>query len=125
MHTRPRQAVTTSGMVLAIIGLALLVVQLAGADHLAWMAPYRSSGGGACCGEANCVPATVVRGPDGEVRVNGVPLRLPTGSVHLAPDGVDTGWWCYQALMSCQPPLLEISAACARCVFVPQRLGTL
>jgi hypothetical protein len=125
MHTRLRQVVMTRGMVLATIGLALLVVQLAEADHLAWMAPYRGSGGGACCGEANCVPATVVRGPDGEVRVNGVPLRLPTGSVHLAPDGVDTGWWCYQALMSCQPPLLEISAACARCVFVPQRLGTL
>jgi len=125
MDTRPRQAVMTRGIVLATIAFTLLGVRLARADHLAWMAPYRSNGGGGCCGEANCVPATVALGPDGEVRVNGVPLRLPMGSVHLAPDGMDTGWWCYQAQVSCQPPLFEISAACARCVFVPRRLGTL
>jgi hypothetical protein len=31
-------------------------------------------------------------GSDDEVIVNGVPLQLPHGSVHLAPDGIETGW---------------------------------
>ncbi len=70
-----------------------------------------------------CVPATVVAGRDGEVIVNGVPLRLPPGSVHPVPDSVDTGWWCYQGPVNCQPPTLEISAACARCVFFRRSTG--
>jgi hypothetical protein len=101
------------------------VVAPAYADHLPWMRPYKSEGGGSCCGDVDCILATVAMGPDGEVVVNGVPLRLPPGSVHLAPDGVETGWWCYHGHAPCQPPLLEISEACARCVFMPHRPGHL
>jgi hypothetical protein len=77
-------------MALVVIVVEVLLAGAARADHLWWMQPYRPHDGGSCCGEVTCVPATVVAGPDGQVIVNGVPLRLPPGSVHPVPGGVDT-----------------------------------
>jgi hypothetical protein len=125
MRARSGCPALRDGVALAAVLVWWLIVAPASADHLSWMRPYTSAGGASCCGDVDCVPATVGLGPDGEVIVNGVPLRLPRGSVHLAPEGVETGWWCYQGHAACQPPLLEISQACARCVFVPGRPGTL
>src|SRR5262245_43341015 len=88
IRTRSGGTVVRDGIALAAV-LMWLVVAPASADHLSWMRPYKSEGGGICCGDVDCVPATVAMGPDGEVVVNGVPLRLPRGSVHLAPDGIE------------------------------------
>jgi hypothetical protein len=125
MHVRSGWTVLRDGIAVAVVLVWWLVVAPASADHLSWMRPYKSEGGGSCCGDVDCVPAAVTMGPDGEVIVNGVSLRMPRGSVHLAPDDVELGWWCYQGHAACQPPRLEISQACARCVFVPRRPGTL
>jgi hypothetical protein len=125
MRVRSGRTSMRGGIAVAAVAIWWLAVTLASADHLLWMHPYKSAGGGSCCGDIDCIPASVAMGLDGEVVVNGVPLRLPRGSVHLAPDGVETGWWCYHSHAPCQPPLLEISEACARCVFVPGRPGNL
>jgi hypothetical protein len=123
MIIRLRRATQPGGITLAAVVVACFVAGVACADHLQWMKPYKTYDGKSCCADVDCVPATVVTGPDGQVIVNGVPLRLPPDSVHPVPDGVDTGWWCYQGVTSCQPPTLEISAACARCVFVRRSPG--
>jgi hypothetical protein len=125
MHIRSGHTVMRDGIALTAVVVWWLAIALASADHLPWMRPYTSEGGGSCCGDVDCIPATVALGPDGEVIVNGVPLWLPRGSVHLAPDDVDTGWWCYQGHAPCQSPQLEISEACARCVFVRNSPGHL
>jgi hypothetical protein len=122
MTVRQRWATQSGGIALGAIVVSWFVVGVAFADHLQWMKPHRTYDGKSCCGDTDCVPATVVAGPDGQVIVNGAPLRLPSGSVHPVPEDVDTGWWCYQGHASCQPPTLEISAAWARCVFFRRTL---
>jgi hypothetical protein len=121
MRGRSGRTVLRGGTAMIAVVVGWLTVGLAYADHLPWMRPYKSTDDGSCCGDADCIPATVALGQDGEVIVNGVPLRLPPGSVHLPPDDVETGWWCYHGDAPCQPPLPEISDACARCVFVRGR----
>jgi hypothetical protein len=94
MRVHSGRTVARGGIAVAASIVWGLASNPASADHLSWMHPYKSEWGGRCCGDVDCIPANVTMGPDGEVMMNGVPFRLPRGSVHLAPDGVETGWSC-------------------------------
>jgi hypothetical protein len=87
-----RHAVRKGKLLLTAMVICLLVVELSSADHLSWMRPYKAFDGGSCCGDSDCVPAAVVAGPHGEVIVNGVRIKMPPGSVHPVPEGVESGW---------------------------------
>jgi hypothetical protein len=46
------------GLALMAIVLEVILAGVACADPLWWLQPYRTHGGGGCCGEVKCVPAT-------------------------------------------------------------------
>ena len=48
--------------------------------------------------------------------VNGTFVEIPKGSVHLSQEPI--AYWCYYGQTPCQPPQLETSAVCGRCLFV-------
>jgi hypothetical protein len=93
------------------------------ADHLQWMQGDRGVHGESCCNDLDCVPAdaTLLDLKRGHVRVNGVDLVVPKESIHVIKDDSD-GYWCYQLTTRCQPPELELSPECERCVYV-KRVG--
>jgi hypothetical protein len=90
------------------------------ADHGHWIDHYRNANGASCCGTRDCVKvdARLVedRGTVWLAEVNGMLVELPKGSVHLSQEPI--AYWCHQGQPFCRPPQLEISSACARCLFV-------
>src|SRR5687767_14530066 len=56
------------------------------------------------------------RGTTWRAEVNGTSVVLFKESVHLSEELV--AYWCHQGRAPCQPPQLEISSACGRCLFV-------
>ena len=103
-----------------LLGILLGLPALLWATHGHWLDRYRSGNGSLCCGRNDCVvvEARLVeeRGTMWLTEVNGQPVELPKGSVHLSEE--HRAYWCYQEHPPCRPPSLEISAACGRCLFV-------
>jgi len=90
------------------------------ASHGHWIDHYQGASGTSCCGMQDCVKVTARlvedRGLMWRAEVNGTAVLLPKGSVHLSEEPV--AYWCHNGQAPCQPPHLEISPACGRCLFV-------
>ena len=103
-----------------LLGVLLGLPALLWAMHGHWIDHYRNARGASCCGIRDCVTveARLVedRGKTWLAEVNGTFVELPKGSVHLSQEPV--AYWCYQGQAPCQPPQLDISPACGRCLFV-------
>jgi hypothetical protein len=102
------------------LGILLCLPMLLWATHGHWLDHYHSADGVSCCGVRDCVKvaARLVedRGTTWRAEVNGTSVVLPKKSVHLSEEPM--AYWCYQRRAPCQPPQLEISFACGRCLFV-------
>jgi hypothetical protein len=92
---------------------SVLLMGSAMAVHLPWMEGLTSADGTSCCREVDCVPADVhLRSSQGDLLVNGQPVRLPLGSIHLMPPEETHGWWCHRSEPGCPPrPSRSASAA--------------
>ncbi|MEK7541454.1 MAG: hypothetical protein AAB533_01245 [Patescibacteria group bacterium] len=101
----------------AAVLLFLFWVDTARPDHIPWMDKY------GCCGEKNCLPASVSKKSEaGGVVVNGVPVKIHPDKVH--PSETTYGWYCWKAYDRCAPPKGSatvpqalISEECALCAF--------
>jgi hypothetical protein len=102
------------------LGILLCLPMLLWATHGHWIDHYRNADGMSCCGMQDCVEvaARLVedRGTTWRAEVNGTSIVLPKKSVHLSEE--PAAYWCHNAQAPCQPPQLEISSACGRCLFV-------
>jgi len=80
----------------------------------------RGASGASCCGVWDCmqVEARLVEewGTVWLAEVNGRFVELPKGSVHLSQEPI--AYWCHLGWEPCQPPQLQISPVCGRCLFV-------
>jgi hypothetical protein len=103
-----------------LVGALLVLPALLWATHGHWIDHYRSASGTLCCGmqDSVTVNARLVedRGTVWLAEVNGTFVELPKGSVHLSQEPI--AYWCHQEQQSFQPPQLEISPICGRCLFV-------
>jgi hypothetical protein len=103
-----------------LLGILLGLPALLWAMHGHWLDHYQSANGSLCCGRGDCVTVNArlveERGTRWLAEVNRTFVELPKGSVHLSQE--PTAYWCYQGQVPCQPPQLEMSAVCGRCLFV-------
>ena len=105
-------------MITSLILSICLVAVPAMADHLGWMARYRTRFGDSCCHDRDCVPADVevLSEAQGHVVVNGEPLEVdPRILFRMPPEAglqAVSGLWCFG---SWGPKLL--TAANTLCLF--------
>lgn len=103
--------------------IVFLSAGTARADHIPWIDKY------GCCGEKNCLPATVSkRSEAGDIVINGVPLKMHPGTIHRSE--MTYGWYCWRLIEQCIPPKDSttvpqaiISEECAFCAFYEGRAG--
>jgi hypothetical protein len=79
------------------LGLLLVALPLAYANHGSWIDHFRQANGQSCCQKAkDCITvkaAIVERGKDRSlVVVDGIRYEMPTGSIHISEDEED--WFC-------------------------------
>ena len=106
-----------------LLFVVLLPPEIARADHIPWMDKY------GCCGEKNCLSATVSKKSDeGDVIVNGLSLKIRPSAVHKSETVY--GWYCWRLIEKCMPPKDSvtvpqeiISEKCALCAFYEGRAG--
>lgn len=93
------------------------------ADHIPWMDKY------GCCGEKNCLPASVMKKSEsGDVVINGIPVPMDSRRVHRSETAY--GWYCWKIIDGCAPPKGSetvppeiITKECALCAFYEERAG--
>lgn len=87
---------------LIVLGLCCVLVGAVQAEHvpaLRWMQGLTNETAVGCCGDYDCVPATVavLSAPGGPadvlVRIGDADLTVPAGRVH--PSQAATGYWCF------------------------------
>ncbi len=92
----------------------LLATAVAQATHGHWMDHYRNAKGFPCCSKKDCVVVQARllphAGPEAALEINGVPIRLDFGSVHVSED--TSSHWC------AKDPDEPISTENTYCVFL-------